>query len=260
MNNLVIGNTSQLSYYFPDDYIRISSRNIDFEYHKTQKYNRIFLCFAEQRTFIETDNQIFDEINFDYTIKVIDELIDNCNKMIFYSTSELWNNIDGPITINTNFKYNHSPYIESKRKITEYIKKKYENVIILYPFNFNSLHRKPGFLFSKIFDSLINNKKIEIGDTYFYRDLVHPKYVIERSILAQEHELIGSGRLTHVNDFIRKLYSEMNMIYDDYVTENFNHNLKIERKTFWQESNICLYKKLIEDTVNEIKEIKYTIS
>jgi hypothetical protein len=67
LNNLVIGNTSQLSYYFPDDYIKISSRKINFEYHKKQKYDRIFLCFAEQRTFIETDSQIFDEINYDYT-------------------------------------------------------------------------------------------------------------------------------------------------------------------------------------------------
>jgi nucleoside-diphosphate-sugar epimerase len=189
-------------------------------------------------------------------LNVIEELKNSCNRIIFYSTCELWNNVDGFVNIDTPFNYNYSPYIESKRKITEYIKKKYENVIILYPFNFNSPHRKSGFLFSKIFDSLINNKKIEIGNTYFYRDLVHPKYVVERSILAQEHELIGSGRLTHVNDFIRKLYSEMNMEYDDYVTENFNHNLKIERKTFWQESNICLYKKIIEDTVDEIRRIK----
>ena len=27
MKNLIIGDTLQLSYYFPDDYVRISSRN-----------------------------------------------------------------------------------------------------------------------------------------------------------------------------------------------------------------------------------------
>ena len=144
--------------------------------------------------------------------------------------------------------------------ITNYIKQNYNNVIILYPFNFNSPYRKQGFLFNKIFDSLINNKKIEIGDTYFYRDIIHPKYVVERSILCENDELVGSGRLIHINDFIRTLYKQLNMNYDDYVNENFNHNLKTKRKTFWKESNICLYEKIIEDTLYEIKKIKYSAS
>jgi nucleoside-diphosphate-sugar epimerase len=260
MDNLVIGNTSQLSHYFPDKYIKISSRNVDFEYHKKQKYDRIYLCFAEQRTFIEDDEKMFMDINFDYTIKVIEELKNSCNKIIFYSTCELWNNCNGEVTIDTDYNYNYSPYIKSKEEISKYIRRNYDNVIILYPFNFNSPHRKPGFLFSKILDSLISNNKIEIGNTYFYRDIIHPKYVVERSLLCDFDELVGSGRLTHINDFTRKLYSEMGMNYDDYVTENFDHNLKVKRKTFWQETNICLYEKLIEDTVNELKEIKNTIS
>ncbi len=262
MNNLVIGNTSQLSYYFPEDYIKISSRNIDFEYHKTQKYDRIFLCFAEQRTFIEDDKKLFTDINVDYTIKVIDELKDCCTKIVVYSTCELWNNCDGQVKIEQSYNYNYSPYIESKEMMSEYIMSNYsyDDVIVLFPFNFNSPHRKPGFLFSKIFDSIINNKKIEIGDTYFYRDLVHPKYVVERSILEQEHALVGSGRLTFVNDFIRKLYSGMDMNYDEYVTENFDCNLKVKRKTFWEESNICKYEKIIDDTINEIKKIKNKLS
>lgn len=260
MNNLIIGNTSQLSHYFPDEYEKISSRNIDFNYYKTRKYDRIFICFAEQRTFIENDTKIFNDINFDYTIKVIDELKNCCNKIIFYSTCELWNNCEGSISIDDDYNYNWSPYISSKELITKYIKTNYDNVIIIYPFNFNSPHRKPGFLFSKIFDSLINNKKIEIGDTYFYRDIIHPKYVVERSILCNEDEIVGSGRLIFVNDFIRKLYEFMDMKYEDYVTENFNNNLKTKRKTFWKESNKCLYEKLIEDTVDELKKIKYSSS
>lgn len=256
MKNLVIGNTSQLSYYFPDDYVKISSRNIDFEFHKKEKYDRIYLCFAEQRTFIEDNKQIFMDINYTYTIKVIDELKDSCNKIIFYSTCELWNNCNGGITVDMDWNYNHSPYIESKELITEYIKNNYNNVIILYPFNFNSPYRKGGFLFSKIFNSLINKEKIEIGDTYFYRDLVHPKFIVERSILCEEDELIGSGRLTFINDFIKNLYSSMDMNYDDYVTENYKNNNKVERKTFWEKSNVCKYNTLLEDTIKEIKIMK----
>jgi nucleoside-diphosphate-sugar epimerase len=255
MNNLVIGNTSQLSYYFPTDFIKISSRNIDFNYHKKQKYDRIFICFAEQRTFIEDDLSLFMDINYTYTIKVIEQLKDCCNKIIFYSTCDLWNNCNGAIDINTNWNYIHCAYIESKKLITDYIKNNYNNVIILYPFNFNSVYRKEGFLFNKIFNSLINNEKIEIGDTYFYRDIVHPKYVVERSLLCDKDELIGSGRLIHINDFIRRLYSKMDMNYDDYVIENFDYN-KNKRKTYWENSYICKYDNLIEDTINEIKQIK----
>ena len=51
-----------------------------------------------------------------------------------------------------------------------------------------------------------SREKIEIGDTYFYRDIIHPKYVVERSILADKDEIVGSGRLTFINDFIRNLY------------------------------------------------------
>ena len=45
--NIVIGNTSQLAYYFPDDYIKISSRNIQLT---NNQYDRVYICFAEQRT------------------------------------------------------------------------------------------------------------------------------------------------------------------------------------------------------------------
>ena len=37
MKNLIIGNTSQISYFFPSSYDRISSRNIDFLNFKNVK-------------------------------------------------------------------------------------------------------------------------------------------------------------------------------------------------------------------------------
>ena len=55
MNNLIIGNTSQLSYFFPENYESISSRNIDFSMVNNKKYDRIYLLFAEQRTFLNTE-------------------------------------------------------------------------------------------------------------------------------------------------------------------------------------------------------------
>jgi hypothetical protein len=95
MSNLIIGDTSQLSHFFPKNYERISSRNINFEEIKKKQYDRIYLLFAEQRTFMDDDIDLFKKINFDYTIEVIDELIDFCENIVIYSTSELWNKYDG---------------------------------------------------------------------------------------------------------------------------------------------------------------------
>ena len=136
------------------------------------------------------------------------------------------------------------------------MKDKYEKVIVLYPFNFNSIYRKEGFLFSKIFDSIINEKKITIGNTYFYRELIHPKFVVDQSIKAQSDDIIGSGRLIFVNDFIRSLYSHFNMNYDDFVTESYKENITSDERIFYLKSKQVLYNDLYNDTISEIEKIK----
>jgi len=257
MNNLVIGSTSQLSNYFPDEnYIKISSRNIDFDQYKNKFFDRVYICFAEQRTFITNDKNIFLNTNVNYTLDIIEFFSKISNKIIVYGTSELWNNCYGNIDICTPFNYKPSDYIDSKKIMIENIKSKYNNVIFLYPFNFNSIYRKTGFLFSKIFDSIINNKKIIIGNTYFYRELLHPKFIVEKSILADSDEIIGSGRVIFVNDFIRNLYSNFSMSYDEYVTEDFKESITANENIFYLKSKKVLYNNLINDTVRELEKIK----
>jgi hypothetical protein len=256
MNNLVIGSTSQLAQYFPKDYIKISSRDIKFT---NDKYDRVYLCFAEQRTFITDKRELFSDINVEYTLDIINHFKKLCDKVIIYGTSELWNNYNGTIDILTPFNYKQSNYIDSKAMMVEIIKKLYDNVIILHPFNFNSVHRKNGFLFSKIFDSIINEKKITIGSTHFYRELLHPKFVVEQSINSTEDSIIGSGRLIFVNDFIRSLYSYFSMNYNDFVTEDINQNITSNENIFYLKSKHILYNTLYNDTVREIEELKYSI-
>ena len=219
MNNLVIGDSSQLSFYFPKDYVKISSRNIDFKEFKGTNWDSVYLCFGESNKFVD-DKTSYEKINFDLTIDVIESVKETSKKIVVYSTCELWNKESGQISLNTDFDFYQTPYLLSKYKLTEHIYKNYDNVIIKFPFNFNSIRRNKNFLFGKIFDSILNKTKIEIGDTYFYRDMIHPKFVVDRSINIDEHEIIGSGRLIFVNDFIRDLYNEFNMDYDEYVTEN----------------------------------------
>lgn len=260
MNNLVIGNTSQLSYYFPDDYIKISSRNIDYNYIFSMKWNTIFICFGESRKFID-DVKLHDNINFYQTIEVINKVKDISDRVIVYSTCELWNKYDGQINISMEFNFYTSLYTQSKYKLSKYIlsNKGYENVYIMYPFNFNSTHRTTEFLFGKIFDSIINKNKIEIGDTYFYRDIIHPRHVVNESINSKGHKIIGSGRLTFVNDFIRDLYDSFDLKFDDFVTEDIGvYNEYSKRNEYYLKSKICKYKYqiLLKDTINDIKEIK----
>jgi len=262
MNNLVIGNTSQLAHYFPEDYLKVSSRNIfeNIDKLKENAYDRIFLTFAEQRLHEINSLQTYLETNYTLTLNVIKNLKNNANKIIVYGSCELWNNYVGEISLEDPFDYNlnncYWGYCISKHEMIKEIKK-YRNVIVIHPFNFNSPYRKSGFLFYKIFDSIINKKKIEIGDTYFYRDIVHPKYVVERSIQAEKDELVGSGRLIFINDFIRDLYKEFNMNYDYYVKEN-KENFNVKKPAIYLKSKKVMYTydDLLNDTINDINNMK----
>ena len=90
--NLIIGNTSQLSHFFPKEgNVFISSRNINFEEIKLKRYKKIFILFAEQRTFLKEEDNFFIDVNVKYTLKVVDKLKDYCDFVVVYSTSELWN-------------------------------------------------------------------------------------------------------------------------------------------------------------------------
>lgn len=256
-NNLVIGNTSQLSYFFPEDYIKISSRNIDFNYLKENQWDSVYITFAEQR--IHLDNIDYMTPNYFLTIDIIESIVNNSKKIVVYTSCELWNNYVGKITINDPIKYTYSnDYCDSKVKLmnTIYHKRSLEtwgNIIIIHPFNFNSTYRRSEFLFGKIFYSIINKKQIEIGDTYFYRDIVHTKYMVKRSILESSDEMIGSGRLFHINDFIRDLYNYFEMDYKFYIKEDLTK--KFKGNIFYPEQNtIYTYDMLLKDTIEDIED------
>ena len=261
MRSLVIGNTSQLSYFFPNDYVKVSSRDLDYDFICSENWEKVFICFGESRKFIN-NIQLHDDINFYLTMSIINKIKDISNKVIVYSTCELWNQYDGQIDSKLNFNFYSTPYLQSKYKLSNFIlsnKEEYKNVIILYPFNFNSTYRNSEFLFGKIFDSIINKSKIEIGDTYFYRDIIHPKFVVSESIKSEEHQIVGSGRMIYVNDFIRDLYKNYGLEYDDYITENISkYNEYDKRKEYYLRSNNCLYsyKQLLNDTIEDINRKK----
>jgi nucleoside-diphosphate-sugar epimerase len=259
MNNLVIGNTSQLSHYFPDDYEKISSRDINFEEIRKKTYERIYLLFAEQRTFINESLDFFNETNFHYTVNVIDNLLDVCDRIVIYSTSELWNKYDGCISITDPYDYNETPYIKSKEFLCNFInsdREKYKKVIIIYPFNFNSVYRKEGFLFGKIYKSLLNNEKISIGDVDFERDIIHPKIIVNESINATEDTIVGSGELFNIKKFIIDIFNLYNKNFDEYISIESKNNLQNKRNSYYSCKPNSTYDELLELSIKDIYEYK----
>jgi GDP-D-mannose dehydratase len=255
--SLIIGNTSQLSHYFPDDFKKISSRNIDFDNVCSVNYDKVFLLFAEQRTFLNESDEFFMKTNFDYTLEVINKFKDISNKVVIYSTSELWNKYDGCVSLNDKYNYNYSPYIKSKEILCNHINNNrdiYHNIIIIYPFNFNSIHRKEGFLFGKIFDSILNDKKISIGDINFDRDLTHPKNIVDVSLNTDKDCIVGLGELINVQKFIENIFTRLNKNIIDYVEYNESNNLKIKRGGYYSCGKTINYDDLINLTIKDIYE------
>lgn len=257
MRNLIIGNTSQLSYFFPkDNFLSISSRNIDLNALKNEKFDSIFLTFAEQRTFLKENLDFFTSINVKYTLNLINELWDNTERFVVYSTSELWNNCEGPINLDVEYNYNYSHYIRSKEILCENIrddKDLREKIIIVYPFNFNSSFRKEGFMFSKIYESLREKKIVNIGNVDFQRDLIHPSIVVEKSLYCDSDVIVGSGELINVKKFIHDIFNALNLDIDNFINFLDEDFLKIRRKEHFSGISSCDYQILLDLTVKDIK-------
>jgi GDP-D-mannose dehydratase len=256
--NLVIGNTSQQSFYYPKDYVRISSRNIDFSFLKRNKFDSVYITFAEQRIYEKNVDYITP--NFLYTIEIINSLLKNCNKIVVFTSCELWSNKTGVVRMDTDFNFNvKNEYTISKLLLNNKIKNlrninpSYNKVVIIHPFNFNSAHRSKYFLFGKIFDSILNKKKINVGNLDFYRDMIHTKFLVKKAILAKNDTIIGSGKLFNVREFVIDLYKSFNLNYFDLVNENKivpSEDKLLRADVDWE---YC-YQNLLNDTVEDLKE------
>lgn len=257
--NLVIGNTSQQSKYYPDEYLKISSRNIDFT-NISMNFDSVYITFAEQR--IYEDNIDYIGPNFNYTMTIINNLLDYSNKIVLFTSCELWSNCSGVIDIDTTPNFDiKNQYTLSKLILMNEIKRlrkidsRYKKVILIHPFYFNSVYRSEYFLFGKIFDSIINNKRIEVGNLNFYRDMVHTKFVATKAIELNKDSMMGAGKLFNVRDFVIDLYESFGMKYSDYVLENDNikpNDKMIRASVNWDYT----YNNLLEDTINDIKSKK----
>jgi GDP-D-mannose dehydratase len=257
INKLVIGPNSQLGRYSP-------TKNTVFSSAKNfttpeGSFEEIYFFFCEQRTFLDLTEKDFVDVNVSLTLKILETLYNEKARFYLYGTCELWNNCSGGITINTPYNYNYSPYVKSKEILTEKLnnfrRDKINNIFLLHPFNFNTPYRTKGFLFSKIFDSLINNTVIQTGNLNFFRDLVHPNFILQRSFNVLADDLIGSGHLINIRDFVHQLYKAFDMDINKHLIEDVTIQPR-HQSSFYHQTDIK-YNTLLEDTVNDIKKLKH---
>lgn len=267
-NSLIVGSTSQLSNYFPNYYDRISSREC-FDDIKNKYWDTVYLCFGDNKTYLSDsrDSAVvnsFYKINYELTMKAVDIFTPLARRVVVYSTAELWNECSGAVNVETPFRFSPSYYTVSKYNLSVRLKdkKEYPNVSVIYPFNFNGVNRKGDFLFGKVFDSILNNKHIVLGDTYYYRDLSHPSLLARESRMSWSDVgkdfVVGSGRVVFVNDLIRSLYSEFDMKYDDYVEEKISSHAHYRTHIYYSNnSNYSLNEpSLLQILVEELKAVK----
>jgi hypothetical protein len=244
--NLIIGKTSQLAYYYPEEYVKISARQSISEQIYSEKWNNVYLFFAEQRTSYANDKKYKDDfynVNVDLTKQICKKI--NSKKIIFLSTSELWNKQNGEISVDTPWNYVENYYTDSKSKITRALFQD-ERVTTFFPFNYNSIYRKNSFLFHKIYDSIINKKKIKVGNLNIERELLHASFVKREIDRKKNNDLIGAGKLINIRNFIIEFYKKNNLNYNDFVEENLNTDV--------QRGGFYYYKQIDYSLEERIKE------
>lgn len=259
--NLVIGSTSQLAQYFPKDYIKISSRNIDFEYLKSNKWDSVYITFAEQRIY----EQGIDYIGPNYidTLKIINHLLDNSKKIVCYTSCELWNKLSCKISLDTEPSFPlTNEYTISKLLLLNKIKELrklhviYNKIMFIHPFYFNSVHRSEYFLFGKVFGSIINKKKIKVGNLDFDRDMVHAQFVVDKSIEQNQDCLVGSGKLFNVRKFIQDIYMLNDLDFYEFVDEDTSKVSANDKRITADVSWDYTYNNLLRDTQADILNMK----
>ena len=256
--NLIIGNTSQQSYYYPDDYVRISSRNLDFNFLKQNKFNSVYLTFAEQRIY---DNNIdYINPNFLYVLKIIENVLDNSDKIVLFTSCELWANKVGLISLDSDPDFNiKNQYTISKLLLFNEIKRlrkiddRYNKIIMVHPFYFNSCKRSPYFLFGKIYNSIIKKEKINTGNLNFYRDIIHVKFLVNKCIKLKQDSMMGCGQLINIKKYVVDLYNSFGLDFHEFVNEDITAD-PVSKLIYPKVSWTYTYQDLLDDTIEDIQK------
>lgn len=252
-DDLIIGETSQIARYMPQSMSRVSARNVPSEvYEKT--WDNVYVTFAEQRTrFCEDPNykNDFFDVNVRLTLDVIRNI--KSSRVVYFSTTELWNECNGPISIETPYNFRQNYYTDSKHEATRRLNE-LQNVVVLYPFNFNSVYRSDDYLFGKVVSSILEKKKISVGSLEMHRDILHASWVAERTLQSRSSQIIGSGAVRSVRSYIHDVYSLCGLDASLYIEETSKKNSHSCTIYLMLDKIIYEYETLLKDTVNDIQD------
>tara|TARA_Y100000310_G_scaffold316950_1_gene369269 strand:- start:231 stop:818 length:588 start_codon:yes stop_codon:yes gene_type:complete len=193
------------------------------------------------------------DINYHYTLDVIDNIISKTNEIVFYSTAMLWENLEH-YDINDEFSYDKSnKYLVSKEMISKELEGK-KTVIVHYPCNFNSCQRKKGYLFSKLIDAC-GGKLIETGNLNFDRELAHASYIANVSTKSKCSQIIAPGYLVNIETYFRDVIGAFGYNMNDLVSQNLKA-MHIKSNSSHRGIDIQYsYGKMLKYTIKDIKNI-----
>lgn len=250
--DLVIGSSSQISHFLPPEMVRVSARSISEEIYE-KHWDRVYLTFAEQRTRYACSSEHMEDfyrVNVDLTLGVIRRL--KAKRIIYYSTVELWSLLSGAISLETPFNFVQNYYTDSKYAATN-AARQFENVSVMFPFNFNSTYRSQDYLFGKIFASVVQRKRVEVGNLDMKRDILHASWVANQSLRANEDRIIGSGTFHDVRKFVRDVYAGCGVDPDEFLIENGEPNRHNRILYLKSDKLLYTYETLLKDTINDIE-------
>lgn len=227
-NSLLIGSSSQLAMYFPDNFQLVGAR--DFINDKKDIVSNSLctvLAFGENRTYLDKELgfEAFKHVNYQLTMQAIEKCLTFSDKVIVFATSELWGKHSSGVTIDTAFDFNKSNYVLSKLMLVDAVKTHFasDDVRIIYPFNFNTRYRKGQFLMGKVINSILTKSPIQVADTHFRRDLTTPLDIVNLCNINEiwKEAICGSGQLLNINSVITELYNIAGLNKEAYVSEVF---------------------------------------
>jgi hypothetical protein len=85
--------------------------------------------------------------------------------------------------------------------------------------------------------------------------MVHPKYVVQKSIESNKDSMVGSGKLFNARVFIQDLYALNNMKFYDLVKEDLNFKSG-SKKLIMSDISDYTYYDLLRDTQEDIYHFK----
>jgi hypothetical protein len=84
--------------------------------------------------------------------------------------------------------------------------------------------------------------------------MVHPSIIVRETINNHHDMLIGSGELFNVEKFVKDLFYNLNLNFNDYISYDDSNNLSNLRKNYFSKIRYSNYDNLLNLTLDDIRK------